>query len=59
MLITYTLAHLVESSILRGLIYSSIWRLTRGLPTGAVLALTAAAIALAWLFSRRPRRRRW
>ena len=46
------LAHTVVGSILRGLIYRSIWSLTRGMSTAEILILAAVAILAAFTFRR-------
>ena len=46
------LAHTVVGSVLRGLIYRSIWSLTRGMSTAEILILAAVAILAAFTFRR-------
>ena len=46
------LAHTVVGSVLRGLIYRSIWSLTRGMSTAEILTLAAVAILAAFTFRR-------
>jgi hypothetical protein len=46
------LAHTVVGSVLRGLIYRSIWSLTRGMSTAEILTLGAVAILAAFTFRR-------
>jgi hypothetical protein len=46
------LTHTVVGSVLRGLIYRSIWSLTRGMSTAEILTLAAVAILAAFTFRR-------
>jgi hypothetical protein len=46
------LAHTVVGSILRGLIYRSIWSLTRGMSAAEIVALAVVAILAAFMFRR-------
>jgi hypothetical protein len=46
------LAHTVVGSILRGLIYRSIWSLTRGMSTAEIVTLAIVAVAAAFMFRR-------
>jgi hypothetical protein len=46
------LAHTVVGSIVRGLIYRSIWSLTRGMSTAEIITLAVLAILTAFVFRR-------
>jgi hypothetical protein len=47
------LAHTVVGSVLRGLIYRSIWSLTRGMSTAEIVTLAIVAIVAVFVVSRR------
>jgi hypothetical protein len=55
----YGLGHLIVTTIIKGLIYSTIWHMMRGLPLVDDLALAGVIIAVVWIFFggvRAPRR---
>ena len=47
------LAHTVVGSILRGLIYRSIWSLTRGMSPAEIITLAVVAIVAVFVVGRR------
>ncbi|MDD2794667.1 hypothetical protein [Acidocella sp.] len=55
----YGLAHLIVATIIKGVIYSTIWHVMRGLPVVDDVVIAGVVIAAVWIFGmsgRAPRR---